>query len=233
MDIHDRQDDANQAYFRESREARFGKRLEEVAAARDAGLAGFRASLEPLRSMLGYQPFIGGASPLYCRLHRVRRLPVGARHVALPDARRRRSGGRLVRALPRPAWRARRAPCRPPLSLPEAATLPPLAMGRPLCIGSATSHRPHFSTRTRHGDRTHLFDDQAGRDPAQPDRRHHQDAGRCRPARRRLAARLDEPPRSRRLLCRPPRAPVLRRAGRVRCRQARPSCRFSKARTPS
>jgi len=31
----------------------------------DAGLAAFRASLEPLRSMLGYQPFIGGASPLF------------------------------------------------------------------------------------------------------------------------------------------------------------------------
>jgi glutathione S-transferase len=66
MDIYERQDGANKSYFRESRETRFGKRLEEVAAARDGGLAGFRASLEPLRSMLGYQPFIGGASPLYC-----------------------------------------------------------------------------------------------------------------------------------------------------------------------
>ena len=34
-------------------------------AGRDAGLASFRASLEPLRSMLTYQPFIGGASPLF------------------------------------------------------------------------------------------------------------------------------------------------------------------------
>jgi glutathione S-transferase len=65
MDIHDRQDETNRAYFRESREARFGKRLEDVAAARDAGLAAFRAALEPLRNMLTYQPFIGGASPLY------------------------------------------------------------------------------------------------------------------------------------------------------------------------
>jgi glutathione S-transferase len=40
--------------------------MEEVAATRDSGLAAFRASLEPLRSMLGYQPFIGGVSPLYC-----------------------------------------------------------------------------------------------------------------------------------------------------------------------
>ncbi len=65
------------------------------------------------------------------------------------------------------------------------------------------------------GDRTHLFDDQAGRNPAQPDRRDHQDAGRRRPARRRLQARLDEPPRGRRLLRRPQGPPVLRRTGRV------------------
>ncbi|CAN7766928.1 glutathione S-transferase family protein [Mesorhizobium sp. LjNodule214] len=65
MDLHAMQDNDNAAYFRASREQRLGKRLEEVMAARDAGLAGFRASLEPLRSMLGYQPFIGGASPLF------------------------------------------------------------------------------------------------------------------------------------------------------------------------
>ncbi|RWG38124.1 MAG: glutathione S-transferase family protein [Mesorhizobium sp.] len=63
-DLHSMQDEANRAYFRESREQRLGKRLEEVAG-RDEGLAGFRASLEPLRSMLSYQPFIGGTSPLF------------------------------------------------------------------------------------------------------------------------------------------------------------------------
>lgn len=65
LDIHAMQDDENAAYFRSSREQRFGKPLEAVTAARDAGLAGFRAALEPLRSMLGYQPFIGGALPLF------------------------------------------------------------------------------------------------------------------------------------------------------------------------
>jgi glutathione S-transferase len=65
LDLHAMQDDENAAYFRRNREQRLGKRLEEVAAGRDAGLAGFRASLEPLRSMLAYQPFIGGASPLF------------------------------------------------------------------------------------------------------------------------------------------------------------------------
>ncbi|MER8371873.1 glutathione S-transferase family protein [Mesorhizobium sp. M1396] len=65
IDLHAMQDAENAAYFRQSREQRFGKRLEDVIAAREAGLGNFRASLEPLRSMLGYQPFIGGASPLF------------------------------------------------------------------------------------------------------------------------------------------------------------------------
>jgi glutathione S-transferase len=65
MDIHDRQDTDNQAYFRESREARFGKKLEDVPAGRDAGLKAFRASLEPLRNMLTYQQWIGGEGPLF------------------------------------------------------------------------------------------------------------------------------------------------------------------------
>ncbi|MBZ9694587.1 MULTISPECIES: glutathione S-transferase family protein [unclassified Mesorhizobium] len=65
VDLHAMQDELNGSYFRQSREQRFGKRLEDVVAARDAGLATFRAALEPLRSMLSYQPFIGGASPLF------------------------------------------------------------------------------------------------------------------------------------------------------------------------
>lgn len=64
-DIHARLAPKDQAYFRENREQRYGKTLEDVSAGRDAGRAAFRASLEPLRSMLTYQPFIGGASPLY------------------------------------------------------------------------------------------------------------------------------------------------------------------------
>jgi glutathione S-transferase len=64
-DIHARLAPQDQAYFRDSREKRYGKPLEDVAAAREAQLAGFRASLEPLRNMLTYQPFIGGSAPLY------------------------------------------------------------------------------------------------------------------------------------------------------------------------
>jgi glutathione S-transferase len=64
-DIHARLAPPDQAYFRENREQRYGKSLEDISAARDAGLTAFRASLEPLRNMLTYQPFIGGGSPLY------------------------------------------------------------------------------------------------------------------------------------------------------------------------
>jgi glutathione S-transferase len=53
------------AYFRTSREARFGKTLEQVAAGRDQAVTGFRKSLEPLRQTLKTQPFIGGNRPNY------------------------------------------------------------------------------------------------------------------------------------------------------------------------
>ncbi|GAA4110166.1 glutathione S-transferase family protein [Aminobacter aganoensis] len=63
--LHGMQDDANAGYFRSSREARYGKALEEVTAGREAGLSSFRAALEPLRSMLSYQRWIGGDGPLF------------------------------------------------------------------------------------------------------------------------------------------------------------------------
>ncbi|MGJ4953647.1 glutathione S-transferase family protein [Bradyrhizobium sp. HKCCYLS20291] len=53
------------AYFRASREARFGKSLEEIMASRDQAVLGFRKSLEPLRQTLKTQPFIGGDAPDY------------------------------------------------------------------------------------------------------------------------------------------------------------------------
>ena len=59
---------------------------------RDAGLAAFRAALEPLRSMLGYQPFIGGASPLFADYIVFGAFQWVRVDVALPDAGRGRSG---------------------------------------------------------------------------------------------------------------------------------------------
>lgn len=65
VEIFERLDDASKAYFRDSREKRFGKALEAVAATRDAHHEAFVKRLEPLRSMLDVQPFIGGQSPLF------------------------------------------------------------------------------------------------------------------------------------------------------------------------
>ena len=56
---------ADQAYFRQSREARFGKTLEEVSADREQRVAGFRKSLDPMRLTLKTQPFLGGEAPNY------------------------------------------------------------------------------------------------------------------------------------------------------------------------
>jgi len=64
-DIHDVLAAEDQAYFRASRETRFGKPLEEFVAGREDRLPAFRTTLEPLRSMLSYQPFIGGEAPLF------------------------------------------------------------------------------------------------------------------------------------------------------------------------
>jgi glutathione S-transferase len=52
-------------YFRRSREARFGKPLEEVTATRDQAVTAFRKSLDPLRLTLKAQPFLGGERPNY------------------------------------------------------------------------------------------------------------------------------------------------------------------------
>ncbi|MGA7998458.1 MAG: glutathione S-transferase family protein [Bradyrhizobium sp.] len=53
------------AYFRRSREARFGKPLEEVVAGRDKAVEGFRRALDPMRLTLKTQPFLGGEAPNY------------------------------------------------------------------------------------------------------------------------------------------------------------------------
>lgn len=65
MDIHDSLAPVDQAYFRTSREARFGTSLEAVAETGADELKTFAARLEPLRTMLKKQPFIGGKTPLF------------------------------------------------------------------------------------------------------------------------------------------------------------------------
>ena len=55
----------DRAYFRESREKRLGMTIEQACAGREERVAGFRSSLEPLRTTLRLQPFVAGESPNY------------------------------------------------------------------------------------------------------------------------------------------------------------------------
>ena len=65
LDVFDHANAVDQAYFRASREKRFGKTLEEVVAGREARLPAFRESLTAMRVSLKTQPFFGGAAPVY------------------------------------------------------------------------------------------------------------------------------------------------------------------------
>lgn len=65
LDIHDHLYPEDQAYFRSTREQRFGQTLEDIQHGREERLAAFQQSLAPLRASVQEQPFIGGAQPLY------------------------------------------------------------------------------------------------------------------------------------------------------------------------
>jgi glutathione S-transferase len=52
-------------YFRASREQRFGMTLEDVQQGRETRVADFRASLVPVRLVLGREKWLGGESPSY------------------------------------------------------------------------------------------------------------------------------------------------------------------------
>lgn len=65
LDVHDTLDVADQAYFRSSREDRFGVTLEAFVAQPEKNLEAFRAALTPLRECLKAQPFLSGEAPAY------------------------------------------------------------------------------------------------------------------------------------------------------------------------
>jgi glutathione S-transferase len=65
LDIYERIHEKDRAYFRDSREKRFGMTLEVTTADREQRLPAFRDSLAPLRLALKTQPYFGGDSPLY------------------------------------------------------------------------------------------------------------------------------------------------------------------------
>ncbi len=64
-DIYKLIDPKDQAYFRESREARLGTTVEALAAERDTHMPTFLAALQTLRATLKGQKFLGGETPLY------------------------------------------------------------------------------------------------------------------------------------------------------------------------
>jgi glutathione S-transferase len=65
LDIHHHSAPQDRPYFRQSREERFGRSLEDVVKDREARLPAFRESLTPLRRTLERQQFLGGAAPTY------------------------------------------------------------------------------------------------------------------------------------------------------------------------
>jgi len=65
LDIWQHLAEQDKAYFRKTREERFGATLETVQSDRDRRVIRFRESLEPLRTTVHARPFLGGAAPLY------------------------------------------------------------------------------------------------------------------------------------------------------------------------
>jgi len=57
--------DKDKAYFRESREARFGTTLEQYALPAEEGVSLLRDALSPMRSTLQRQPYLAGAQPTF------------------------------------------------------------------------------------------------------------------------------------------------------------------------
>jgi glutathione S-transferase len=57
--------DKDKAYFRESREARFGTTLEQYALPAEQGVSLLRDALSPMRSTLERQPYLAGAQPTF------------------------------------------------------------------------------------------------------------------------------------------------------------------------
>ena len=65
LDIHDHLTEADQVYFRASREKAFGMPLAQVVADQPARLKELKRALAPLRAMLAERPFLAGDQPNY------------------------------------------------------------------------------------------------------------------------------------------------------------------------
>ena len=64
-DIHDMLAEPDQIYFRTTREAYLGRKLEEFPPMREAEIDNLKQRLEPIRHTLKHQAFLGGATPLF------------------------------------------------------------------------------------------------------------------------------------------------------------------------
>jgi glutathione S-transferase len=64
-DIHDALGESDKSYFRQSREARFGRSLEEIHAGVPANTAAFQRALDPVRRTLTMHEWLGGPSPRF------------------------------------------------------------------------------------------------------------------------------------------------------------------------
>ena len=65
LDLFNALHEKDKRYFKESREKRFGKTLEEVGADRAGALAALEAALEPVRALLAEHSFLGGGAPRF------------------------------------------------------------------------------------------------------------------------------------------------------------------------
>ena len=65
MDIYGKIHESDKAYFRESREKRFGMPIEEVGKDPKGAVAAFRGALDPVRPVLVQNPFLSGNGPGY------------------------------------------------------------------------------------------------------------------------------------------------------------------------
>jgi glutathione S-transferase len=65
MDVYAHIGEVDKAYFRKSREERFGTTLEAIVADPEVKLTALRQVLQPARLTLQQQPYLGGAAPKY------------------------------------------------------------------------------------------------------------------------------------------------------------------------
>ncbi|WP_075996011.1 glutathione S-transferase family protein [Salaquimonas pukyongi] len=65
LDIHNMLNETDQAYFRESREKRFGVTLEAFVEGREERAGQLQQLLAPIRLMLKHQPYLGGTQPMF------------------------------------------------------------------------------------------------------------------------------------------------------------------------